>query len=156
MENNKEIIFLAEDDEDDRLFFSMAVDSFKKNIKLVTFNDGEELIKNIKTEIEKPQIIFLDINMPKLSGLECLERIRRSSNWKHVPVAMYSTSGNESDIEQSKKLGAQVFVMKPFQLTKLAEIIDWALHVDWGNTVLSSTEFFVREKTWHKKPKNFR
>jgi len=144
-------LFLAEDDEDDRLFFSMAVAAVDKELKLIAFNDGVELISYLDKAAEIPNILFLDINMPKLSGLECLEEIRNCEDWKDIPVAMYSTSGNENDIERSRELGAQVFIMKPFQLSKLAEIIDWALSMDWEKTVLTPQEFFIKEKIWQKK-----
>lgn len=141
-------IFLADDDEDDRMFFAMAVDSASKDISLVTFNDGEQLMHHLRDNVEQPDILFLDINMPRLSGLECLEKIRNSDKWKDMPVAMYSTSGSEIDIERSKELGAQAYVMKPFKLNILIEIVEWALKNEWQNTVLSDKGFFIEESNW--------
>ncbi len=141
-------VFLADDDEDDRLFFSMAVEGIGDNINLKTFNDGEQLMNYLNVDAEIPDILFLDINMPRLSGLECLEKIRNSNKWKDMPVAMYSTSGSEIDIERSKELGAQVYIMKPFKLKILIEIIEWVLNTDWENTSLSPKRFFIKESNW--------
>lgn len=148
MKDKKQTILLADDDEDDRMFFSMAVQEISMELKLLTFVDGDELMQYLNGEPDEPQMIFLDINMPKKSGLECLEEIRNSSRWKDVPVAMYTTSGSEQEITRAKQLGAQFYIIKPFEISVMAEIIGWTLETDWKNTVLPHNEFYAREATW--------
>lgn len=151
MNQASQTIFLADDDEDDRLFFSMAVEAIKKDLKLLTFKDGEELMEYIDKDPELPQLLFLDINMPKMSGLECLEKIRSSEKWNEIPVAMYTTSGSDQEITRAKELGAQFYIIKPFELSVMADIISWTLETDWRNTVLTHSEFSAREANWKRR-----
>ncbi len=149
---NKNIsIILADDDEDERLLFSIAKDVIDQEIDLKTFRDGEEFIQYMNLEPELPTMLFLELNMRRMSGLECLKAVRSSILWKDVPVAMYSISGSETEINESQAGGAQVYIMKPNNIIILAEMIHWAMHIDWKNTVLHSKEFFTRESTWKKK-----
>ena len=70
-------IVLADDDEDDRFFFKSAVDEMEFNSKLQMFNGGQELMDYLeKDDVMKPHILFLDLNMPGLSGFDCLKLIR--------------------------------------------------------------------------------
>src|SRR5205085_2134768 len=85
-------ILLIEDDDDDQMFFSEAVAEIDSSIKVTIFKDGINIIKSLSGLISKPDIIFLDINMPARSGFECLDDIRKHSEYHQVPVIMFSTS----------------------------------------------------------------
>lgn len=148
--HRKESLILIDNDEDDRLLFSIARDMIDTEIDLIMFRDGEELVQYMKTEPEAPSMLFLEFNMQRMSGLRCLKEIRNLDGWKDVPVAMYTMSANETDIHNSNEGGAQVYIKKPNCINVLAEMIKWTMNTDWKNTVLHPDEFFISESTWKK------
>ncbi len=114
-------ILLAEDDEDDRDFFELALISIYPNADLTTVSNGEELFRFVNTaESGEIDIIFLDINMPRKNGQECLIEIRTEKKFAHVPVIMLSTSSNPKDIEDSFLLGANMYITKSYLLSHLS------------------------------------
>jgi len=117
----KKIILLAEDNPDDVLLTQRA---FKKsNIlnELVVVRDGEEALDYLFAEGKyknrdkniMPELILLDLKMPKLDGLQVLERIRKDPRTKQLPVVILTTSKEESDVVKSYCLGANSFISKP-------------------------------------------
>ncbi|WP_291787652.1 response regulator [Cecembia sp.] len=119
-------ILLADDDEADRLLFEEAFDELKASTSVMTVADGVELMEFLKrTALENlPHILFLDINMPKKNGLECLKEIRGNKKFKEVSVAIYSTSSSENDMEESFLNGANVYIHKPNDFQKLKKILE--------------------------------
>jgi CheY-like chemotaxis protein len=95
-------VLLADDDEDDRVLFSDAIESLNLNIDLILASDGRELVEYLKApENPQPEMIFLDLNMPFLSGLDCLPIIRGIEGLGSVPIAIYSTSISKSQMTSS-------------------------------------------------------
>src|SRR5688572_22324718 len=93
-------VLLADDDEDDRLFFKEAFEEIKVKTVVETVNDGVQLMNYLNREdIPLPHVLFLDLNMPRKGGIECLEEIRANDKLKNLTVAIYSTSASEQDIE---------------------------------------------------------
>lgn len=119
-------ILLADDDEADRLLFEEAFDELKASTSVMTVADGVELMEFLKrTALENlPHILFLDINMPKKNGMECLKEIRGNKKFKEVSVAIYSTSSSENDMEESFLNGANVYIHKPNDFQKLKKILE--------------------------------
>jgi len=118
-------ILLADDDENDRLNFSEAFEDVKLEIDLHTVNDGAELIDYLLNEDNSiPYILFLDLNMPKKNGIECLAEIRKNERLRNIIVAIYSTSTSEKDIEATFVNGANVYIEKPNEFSLLIEILD--------------------------------
>ncbi|RYJ42539.1 response regulator [Flavobacterium beibuense] len=125
-------IMLADDDEDDRLFFTEAFEEVKIKYSITTLKDGVELMNHlVKKENPLPDIIFLDLNMPRKSGLECLKEIRDNERLKNISVAIYSTSSSEQDVEQTFVLGANVYIKKPTDFTDLKKILTDVVHINW-------------------------
>lgn len=125
-------IMLADDDEDDRLFFKEAFDEVKINHTITTFNDGVQLMDYLNNpDNVLPEIIFLDLNMPRKSGMECLREIRANDRLKHLSVAIYSTSSSEQDIEDTFVTGANVYIRKPNDFTVLKKILSDVVHINW-------------------------
>ncbi|AWH85609.1 response regulator [Flavobacterium album] len=125
-------IMLADDDEDDRLFFREAFEEVKINYEFSTFNDGEQLMDHLyEPENQLPDIIFLDLNMPRKSGLECLREIRSDERLKKISVAIYSTSSSEQDIEDTFVSGANVYIKKPNDFNMLKKILSDVVHINW-------------------------
>jgi len=132
MQPNSLHIMLADDDEDDRLFFREAFEEVKINYQFTAFNDGEQLMEYLnKKDNPLPDIIFLDLNMPRKSGLECLKEIRDDERLKKISVAIYSTSSSEQDIEDTFVTGANVYIKKPNDFNMLKKILSDVVHINW-------------------------
>lgn len=105
------IIVLIDDDEDDiDVFKEVVYNEIDLPIEVITGRNGLDCLKLLK-EIT-PDIVFLDINMPIMGGIECLKIIKDDDELKHVPIVIYSTTTNKQEIEAVKKLGAY-FLSKP-------------------------------------------
>ncbi|MFT6749601.1 MAG: CheY-like chemotaxis protein, partial [Flavobacterium sp.] len=100
-------VILADDDQDDRDFFTEAFQELKINTKVKVFQDGQELMNYLlKPDSILPHILFLDLNMPIKSGIECLHEIKKEARLKDIAVAIYSTSASDEDIESTFVSGA--------------------------------------------------
>ncbi len=109
MANNPLNILLAEDDEDDRFFFKEAIDKVKIKTVLTMVNDGVELMEYLNNpENTNPHVVFLDLNMPRKGGIECLQEIRSNKEFSNLTIAIYSTSASDNDIEETFVKGANI------------------------------------------------
>ena len=90
-------ILLADDDNDDCSFFRKALSALSISTELKIVNDGEQLMSELNNkEIKIPDVLFLDLNMPRKTGLECLAEIKRDDRFKDLPVVIFSTSKDTS------------------------------------------------------------
>ena len=111
---------IIDDDDDDREFFCEAIDKIDSSIHCVTIENGEKALQYLKNEQQvMPDYIFLDLNMPKINGKECLIQIKNIDHLKQIPVIIYTTSNHPADREQTKKLGATGFIHKHTQFDML-------------------------------------
>ncbi len=125
-------IMLADDDEDDRLFFKEAFEEVKVEHKITTFVDGVQLMNHLQQpENPLPDIIFLDLNMPRKSGVECLKEIRADQRLKEITVAIYSTSSSEQDIEDTFVSGANIYIRKPNDFSMLKKVLSDVVLINW-------------------------
>lgn len=125
-------ILLADDDEDDRAFFSEAITELKMDNKLTLFEDGKGLMDYLlHPDIKLPHILFLDLNMPGKTGLDCLKEIRANNRFKDVSVAIYSTSSSEKDIEDTFIEGANIYIKKPNDFSMLKKVIKEVINMNW-------------------------
>lgn len=132
MDNNFIHIILADDDEDDRLFFTDAFDELRMTTKVSTYNDGVELMNYLnKEDALLPNVLFLDLNMPKKSGLECLQEIKANKKMANIAIAIYSTSASEEDIENTFVLGANIYIKKPNDFKKLKKVLSDVVTINW-------------------------
>ena len=111
-EGNPIKILYADDDVDDREFFQAALTEAKSDAELTTVEDGDKLMKYLATVGDHPDIIFLDINMPRKDGKTCLKEIREIEELKKVPIIMFSTSSHPTDIAETFKNGANLYISK--------------------------------------------
>ena len=93
-------VLYVDDDSDDREIFAEIVEAIDPNIKVVEAANGIETI-NLLAAGELPDIIFLDLNMPRKGGIECLKEIRSDARLRDLSIAIYSTSASEEDIEDT-------------------------------------------------------
>lgn len=125
-------IILADDDEDDRLFFSDAFEELKITTKVKTFNDGVYLMDYLNAEnTVLPNVLFLDLNMPRKSGLECLQEMKKNDKFKDIAIAIYSTSASEEDIEKTFIMGANIYIKKPNDFKTLKKVLEEVVTINW-------------------------
>jgi response regulator RpfG family c-di-GMP phosphodiesterase len=105
-------LLLADDDEDERLFFTKVLQVLPIPTSLVTIEDGEKLINYLNTSKKTPDILFLDINMPRKNGKECLTEIKSSKSIKQFPIVIYSTCLNDAMADVLYKEGAYYYLRK--------------------------------------------
>jgi CheY-like chemotaxis protein len=132
MQHDSILITLADDDEDDRLFFTDAFQELKINTIVNTVNNGKELLKYLnhpKTVL--PNIIFLDLNMPILNGIDCLKQIKSNDRFNDIAVAIYSTSSSDQDVEDTFVLGANIYIKKPSNFDDLKKILSDVVIINW-------------------------
>lgn len=140
-------ITLADDDEDDRLFFTDAFEELKINTRVNTFNDGVELMDYLNDENSiLPNVLFLDINMPKKNGVECLLEIKKSERFKDIAIAIYSTSSSEEHIEETFINGANIYIKKPSDFQTLKKILSDIVTINWQyhTSGLNKDNFLLR------------
>jgi CheY-like chemotaxis protein len=131
-ENDYIHLILADDDEDDRFFFTDAFSELKINTKVNTFNDGVELMNYLnKEDALMPNVLFLDLNMPKKTGIECLIEIKANTKMSGIAIVIYSTSASEEDIEKTFVLGANIYIKKPDSFKKLKKILSEVVSINW-------------------------
>ncbi|MGB5666650.1 MAG: response regulator [Maribacter sp.] len=140
-------IILADDDADDRLFFTDAFDELKISTKVNTFNDGVELMNYLnKEDALLPNVLFLDLNMPKKNGMECLIEIKANNKMSGIAIAIYSTSASEEDIEKTFVLGANIYIKKPDSFNKLKKVLSEVVSINWQyhTNSLNKDNFLLR------------
>lgn len=125
-------IILADDDEDDKMFFKDAFDELKMNTSVQTAKHGKELLECLSEATTLlPNIIFLDLNMPIMNGIECLKEIKKNEKWKDIVIAIYSTSSSEKDIEETFVLGANIYIKKPSDFNNLKKVLSDVVAINW-------------------------
>ena len=141
-------IFLADDDADDRAFFEDALKEVNVRTELTTASDGIELMATLDENVTvppPPHLIFLDLNMPRKNGYECLREIRQTGKLKDIPVVVFSTSDSASAIDTAYDLGANCYLRKPNSHELLIRSIETVLGLDlWRhNRQLPKQEFVI-------------
>ena len=139
-------VLLADDDKDDCLFFEDALTELKLPVILKTVHDGEQVLKHLHAVSPKlPDILFLDLNMPRKNGFECLMEIKKHSTLNKVPVIIYSTTYNEEKANQLYDSGAHYFICKPPDFEELKKVIQSALLLVQENCKPTLENFFINK-----------
>ena len=132
-------LFIIDDDEDDQLFLHEALHDLKIHIDFFYANNGETALRLLKDEdIPVPDYIFLDLNMPKLNGKECLIEIKKLRKYANVPIIIYTTSSNQKDKQEIMELGAHYFLTKPTRISELCSRLLDVFAMDWKDVFKSS------------------
>ncbi|RWW99680.1 response regulator [Flavobacterium cerinum] len=114
--------FLIDDDDDDREIFALALENAHGVSRCIMAKNGVDAVKIVNEADFIPTYIFIDLNMPLMSGKECLLALKKS-RLSSVPVIVYTTSSNCKDVEETKKLGAAHYLVKPTSVTALTGIL---------------------------------
>ena len=137
-------ILLADDDTDDCQFFKEAVTGFIPATNFSAVHDGEQLMQVLGNETNKlPDILFLDLNMPRKNGFECLTEIKQHKKLRNLPVVIFSTSGSHDNMSVLFKTGADVYIRKPSNFEQLVRIIKHALPMASENIVANTKLKYV-------------
>lgn len=141
-------ILLVDDDEDDRYLTQEAFQQHYPNSEISVVEDGEDLLDFLTfggqyagATHTLPELILLDLNMPRKDGREALREIKASAKLRHIPIVVLTTSDARDDIESSYANGANSFITKPPTFQRLSEITK-ALGQYWFNvvTICNSTK----------------
>lgn len=117
-------IILIDDDRDDAELFQEVLYEIDPLIGFEHFEESKEALKILlEKQDHLPDLIFLDINMPLVSGWQCLAEFKKTDHLKKVPVIMFTTSSQPKEKETAKQLGADGFISKPSEYTTLKKLL---------------------------------
>jgi CheY-like chemotaxis protein len=127
-------ILLADDDMDDCNFFKDALNALPLNTQLKIVHDGESLMAYLSENAHQlPDVLFLDLNMPRKNGFECLTELQDNVQLKNIPVVIFSTSFPKAIIDKVFKMGANLYIRKPGDFAQLKQVIHNALPIATEN-----------------------
>lgn len=116
-------IVLIDDDTEDQEIFKIALSHVSETPECITFTDAREALHKLLRKEVIPDVIFLDLNMPIMTGQEFLIEVKRREETQNIPVIIFSTSSNPSTIKLTKELGATDFITKPDRFDKLVSML---------------------------------
>ena len=120
-------LLIVDDDADDRKFFIDAVREVDENIECLTAKDGKHALELLREITVLPDVIFLDLRMPRINGKKCLIEIKNDERLKNIHVYVYTTSREVTESEELQKLGAVHFISKPSNHEEIYYIISLLL-----------------------------
>lgn len=116
-------VFLIEDDEDDQELFVMALRQINPSVECIVLSGADSALQVLEQSEAAPDLIFLDLNMPVMTGQQFLAEMRKKNPHKQIPVVVLSTSSNPAIIDEAKALGARSFITKPNDFRELKNIL---------------------------------
>jgi len=116
-------LLLADDDLDDCIFFKEALEELPVSAKLTTVHDGVKLMQLLETGQPLPDVLYLDLNMPRKNGLDCLNEIKQDEKLKQIPIIIFSTSFDSDVVDFLHERGAKFYICKPAEFSHLKKII---------------------------------
>ncbi len=123
-------IMIVDDDEDDMEFFCEAVMEIDASLACVTATNGEDALQKLrKGKTQLPDLIFLDLNMPRMDGKTCLRELKKDNDLKNIPVIISTTSSHHRDVQETLQLGAVHFMTKPSTFDRMKTGIEKALRM---------------------------
>jgi CheY-like chemotaxis protein/DNA-binding XRE family transcriptional regulator len=133
------VLLCIDDDPEDVELFCDAINTINTGVNCVVAHNGKEGIDLLQTL--RPDLIFLDLNMPVMDGRETLKRIRNNERLKKIPVYIFSTTSNTAEIEECKKLGADNCITKPNSFKELCSALQDVFEY------LPATESMIEDRT---------
>jgi len=120
-------VMLIDDDEDDREIFLTVIRENAFSVVCDVAENGREALDKLTQELIKPDLIFLDLNMPRMNGREFLLEIKKFEDLRDIPVIILSTSSDKETIAETRRLGAQHFISKPDRFSAWESLLRQAL-----------------------------
>lgn len=125
MKKKSQLIYLADDDPDDRMLFQEALAEVDADIRYEAFDNGVSLMESLlDREKAFPRAVFLDLNMPLMNGEECLADIRNEPLLANIPVIIYSTYVDNMKISLLREKGANLYLVKPTSFKELVSALN--------------------------------
>ncbi len=126
-------VLLIEDDTIEIMKLNRTISSLKLNHNIIEANNGEEALKILEQKEMLPDIILLDLNMPKINGIEFLSILKKDNLLKHIPTIVLTTSNNQKDLLECYKIGIAGYVLKPLRYEEYVSKIEillsyWAIN----------------------------
>jgi CheY-like chemotaxis protein len=140
-------IMLVDDDSDDRDLFIEAVSFIHPLAEVVSKRDGEELMAYLAKSSKLPEVIFLDLNMPRKNGKECLKELRANKTFQTTPIIIFTTSLNPVDVQETFNQGASFFMRKPNSFEELKDTLHNLFYSQLKTTTERSRDKFVLNRT---------
>jgi CheY-like chemotaxis protein len=131
--NDIKKILLVDDDQEDQEIFEVVLSEIDDMVNFICAGTAEAALNTLKNSAEKPDYIFLDLNLPLMNGFECLDVIKSNDRLQNIPVVIYSTSSRDTDIEKAKALGAAEYITKPNTFSELKIRLQTVLSEDLNN-----------------------
>lgn len=121
--SHSKIILIIDDDPDDVAFICEAISEIDESLKCLSASGGEEAILLLQGKNLVPAYIFLDLNMPNMSGRQCLQQLKADINLTSIPVVIYTTSTSKDEMDDLKSLGPAYIMTKPSNFSELKTAI---------------------------------
>jgi CheY-like chemotaxis protein len=138
-------ILLVEDDSVDAMTVKRAMRDLQVGHSVMHSINGEEAMKYLTSpDTEKPFVILLDLNMPKMSGIEFLKIIKTHSELKTIPIIVLTTSKEKRDVLESFELGAAGYMVKPVDYSKFVEILA-KIMIYWSSSEMPKPDVLLDE-----------
>lgn len=118
---NTRRLFLVDDDVDEQWIFNTALNAVDPTIQLSGAANGQDAIRQLAGLMAQPDVIFLDLNMPVMNGLECLRQLKSNPGLSGIPTIMYSTTADPLTISRLREMGAEDFITKPYNFEELVD-----------------------------------
>ena len=116
-------ILLVDDYLDDQFVFDLALKSIDPDMVVETAKDGIDALDKLREPEVYPELIVLDMNMPRMNGRDFLQQIKSLPSLAHIPVIMYSTSSSPDLMEETRRLGAMDYIVKPNSFDELCTVL---------------------------------
>jgi CheY-like chemotaxis protein len=137
-------VVLADDDPDHGLLFQIVLKQVDPSKNLTIVKNGEELMNLLNIYI--PDLLFLDLNMPCKNGYECLFEIRQRSELASLPIVVYSSSTEMTDIQKSYVHKADLYMVKPFNSIHLRNALESVLKMEWIQHYSNQKFYFINNR----------
>lgn len=128
-------VLLIEDDEIERLKFKRVCDKNNFNLSITEANNGEKALEYLNNDTSLPDFILLDLNMPKMNGIEFLKLLKSKEKIKYIPIIILSSSNNHNDVKECYDIGIAGYVIKPLHYEDYSDRISSLINY-WKNNEL--------------------
>jgi CheY-like chemotaxis protein len=125
-------VMIVDDEPASIKLFQEALKEINIKSDCQTASDGKDAFEKLKSKKEDlPELVFLDLNMPRMNGREFLAKFKKEKTYKHIPVIIWTTSSAQKDIDETTALGASYYLIKPNRFEDLCNQIKLVMEIDW-------------------------